>query len=101
MVKSNSYIDTVRKIGADKTVADQLRLTRIAMGITQRAVAAEAGIDPARLCRYEKGVQRPRPLMFERILSALDRLEVIRSIPLYKQGKIKTKMLDDTNTTSE
>lgn len=44
---------------------------RIARLLTQKQLAAAAGIDPTHLCRIEQGIFRPRPITQEKIARAL------------------------------
>ena len=67
---ANTYIDKLM----EHAVSEDLRLRRTKLGLKLRAVAREAGIDAANLCKYEKGALHPSPIMFNRITGAIERL---------------------------
>lgn len=93
---NNSYMDNLKDSAATKAVCEELRLRRVALGLQQQQVAQEVGIDAANLCKYEKGIYHPSPVMFDRIIAAIGRLgsEGIGLVP-----KKKLKRSDDTYST--
>lgn len=53
------------------TAQNRITEERVAQMLTQKALAAKAGIDPSHLCRIEQGVFKPRLLTQEKLARAL------------------------------
>ncbi len=54
------------------TVARNLRRLRLECGLSQEALAVDAGIDRTYVSRLEKGIENPTVAVLERLAQALD-----------------------------
>jgi len=57
------------------TTIDNLRARRIAAGATLDDVAEAAGVKPATISRWERGMMQPHQVMFRAWVAALGRVE--------------------------
>lgn len=54
------------------TVARNLRRLRVALGLSQEALAVDAEVDRTYVSRLERGIENPTVLVLERLAKALD-----------------------------
>ena len=74
------------------TVSRNLRRLRVSRGISQEALAVDAGIDRTYVSRLERGIENPTVAVLERLAKAL-RAEIVEFLDAAKVAKGPVKPL--------
>ena len=77
---------------ASRLVAWNLRRLRVRAGLSQEALAVDAGIDPSYVSRMERGLENPTVGLLEQIADVIG-AELVEFLRVPEKGEVEPKPL--------